>query len=127
MSAHANQAMMDGAQGMTIGSMLELTNGSQREVVVPVMHYAADGKPKYTPQRSKLLDGEIQLVSMNVASGGTPSTVTVTVHRNGNAQAPVETLVVEASIKPFVVLLWAGTVVMTMGFFLAIAKRTKEA
>lgn len=127
MNAHASQAMMDGAQGMAIGSVLELTNGSEREVIVPVMHYAADGKPNYTPQRSKLIDGEIQLVSINVGSAGAPSTVTVTVHRTSNAQAPLETLVVEASIKPFIALLWAGTVVMTLGFFLAIAKRTKEA
>jgi cytochrome c-type biogenesis protein CcmF len=127
MNAHANQAMMDGAQGMTIGSVLELSKGSASETIIPAMHYLPSGQPKYTPSRSKLIDGEVQLVAMNVGTGGDPSTVTVTIHRQENAAQPVETLVVEASIKPFVMLLWAGTVVMTLGFLVAIVKRAKEA
>ena len=37
-----------------------------------------------------------------------------------------ETLVVEASVKPFINLVWGGTVVMVVGFILSILKRSKE-
>lgn len=127
MNAHSTQAMMDGAQGMTVGSVLELSDGRTNETIVPALYYTSDGRPKYAPSRSRLINGEVQLVAMNVGSGGQPSTVTITVHRESGAQtSSVETLVVEASVKPFVMLLWAGTVVLTFGFVLAIVNRAKE-
>jgi cytochrome c-type biogenesis protein CcmF len=128
MNAHSNQAMMDAGQGMTVGSVLELTDGRTSETIIPAMYYTPEGRPKYTPSRSRLINGEIQLVGMNVGSGGQPSTVTITVRRESAEQtAPVETLVLEASIKPFVSLLWAGTALMTIGFVIALIKRAKEA
>jgi cytochrome c-type biogenesis protein CcmF len=43
------------------------------------------------------------------------------------APAQPERLVVEASIKPYMSLLWGGMILMIMGFALAIVKRTQEA
>jgi cytochrome c-type biogenesis protein CcmF len=127
MNAHSQEAMTTG-EGMTIGSVLELSDGKSRETVVPAMYYTGNGQPQSTPSSSKLINGDIQLVSMNVGSSTEPSTVTVTVHRAHESHAPSpETLVVEASIKPYIGLLWAGTVIMTVGFFLAMVKRLKEA
>jgi cytochrome c-type biogenesis protein CcmF len=128
MNAHSTDAMTKGDGGMAIGSVLELTNGSTKEIVTPVAHYGANGEPTYTPSQSKLVNGNIQLVSMNVGMGKeNPSTITVKVQRaNASAPAP-EALVVEASIKPYINLLWGGTVVMIAGFILAMFKRSKEA
>jgi cytochrome c biogenesis factor len=36
-------------------------------------------------------------------------------------------LIVEASIKPFIGLVWVGTLIMFIGFFVAMMKRLKEA
>lgn len=127
MNTHASQAMMDGSQGMTIGSVLELSNGSATETIIPAMYYSPNGQPKYTPSSSKLIDGEVQLVSMNVGTAGEPSTVTIRVRRAQGMSESVESLVVEASIKPFVILLWTGTAIMTIGFLVAVIKRAKEA
>jgi len=44
---------------------------------------------------------------------------------HGDVHAP-EALVVEASIKPYINLLWGGTLVMMLGFVLSIFKRAKE-
>lgn len=128
MNAHATDAMVNGSGGMTIGSVLELSNGSAHETVIPVARYSSTGQPAYDSTPSKLINGRIQLVAMNVGMGGEEkSTVTVRVERtNGPAPGP-ETLVVEASIKPYINLLWAGTLVMMVGFLLAISKRRKEA
>lgn len=119
---------MASSQGMTIGSVIELSNGSAHETVVPAMHYSGTGEPRYTPTPSKLVNGEIQLVSLNVGTGSETSSVTVTLHRGDESESSVpETLVVEASIKPYINLLWGGTVIMTLGFFIAMVKRLKEA
>jgi cytochrome c-type biogenesis protein CcmF len=66
------------------------------------------------------------MVGMNVGMQPMESSITVAVNRPGDTQPQPDVLVVEASIKPFINLLWGGTVVMLAGFALAIVKRTKE-
>ncbi len=39
---------------------------------------------------------------------------------------PIQTLSIEASIKPFINLVWIGVVVMVLGFFVSVARRLKE-
>lgn len=43
-----------------------------------------------------------------------------------NMPASKESLSIDASIKPFINLVWAGVVVMVAGFFIAIVRRTKD-
>lgn len=127
MDAGSTGAMMGNQGGMAIGSVLELSRGTKNETVVPVAVYNGGGEPSYRPSSSALINGHIQLVSMNVGSGPSRSTVTVEVQRNGaGSTAPQETLVVEASIKPFISVLWGGTAVMFVGFIVAMVKRSKE-
>ncbi|MEO8168747.1 MAG: cytochrome c-type biogenesis CcmF C-terminal domain-containing protein, partial [bacterium] len=128
MNAHSTEAMTSGQQGMAIGSVLTLSDGKSTETITPLAHYGSDGTPTYTPTASKLVGGFVQLVSMNVGmSGEGASTVTVNVQRSHELTESSETLVVEASIKPYIGLLWAGTVVMIIGFIFAIIKRSTEA
>ena len=129
MNAHAAKVMQESGQGMAIGTVLQLTDGKKSETVVPAVYYSEGNEPKYTPSASTLINGNVQLVSMNVGGEREPSTVTVQVHRANESVAPSspESLVVEASIKPYINLLWGGTVIMIAGFFLAIVKRAKEA
>jgi cytochrome c-type biogenesis protein CcmF len=126
MGQHGGDAMTQGG-GMTVGSVLELTRGTETETVMPTAVYGGDGEPRYAPIASRLVDAEIQLVAMNVGMGGSHSEVTLQVNRPGekHEEGP-ESLVVEASVKPFIGVLWAGTVVMFLGFFIALFKRSKE-
>lgn len=126
MDQHGGDAVAGSHEGMTVGSVLELTNGLSRETVTPVAFYSMAGQPEYRPQQSQLIGATIQLVSMNVGMNGGASTVTVGVNRGDSHVHQPETLVVEASIKPFVNLLWAGTAVMLVGFVLSVIRRTKE-
>jgi cytochrome c-type biogenesis protein CcmF len=126
MGQHDKDAMAQGSSGMSVGSVLQLTNGSATEMVTPVAVYSMDGAPTYKATQSKLMNAQIQLVSMNVGMGSEASAVTVGVTReDGHMHAP-EALVVEASIKPYINLLWGGTLVMMFGFVLSILKRAKE-
>ena len=44
-----------------------------------------------------------------------------------SAEPAVETLVVEASVKPFINLVWMGTVTLLVGFILTIVRRVQDA
>ena len=59
------------------------------------------------PRHRDLLQAPVQLVRVNVGGEGSPSTVVLVVQRgNPSAQGRPEMLIVDASIKPFINLLW---------------------
>jgi cytochrome c-type biogenesis protein CcmF len=129
MNAHSESAMQSGGAGeMAVGSVLEVTDGQSRETITPVTVYGTDGRQTSKPTESRLLNATVQLVSMNVGGmGSNTSTVTIGVQRGQGARQHNETLVIEASIKPFIGLVWAGTLVMFGGFAIAMMKRLQEA
>jgi len=128
MNSHNQDAMAGGGgSDMAVGSVLEVTDGKTKEVVTPVTVYGSDGRPTYKPSQSKLLNATVQLVSMNVGGmGSNPSSVTIDVRHGTEGQQHADALIVEASIKPFIGLVWAGTLVMFIGFFVAMMKRLRE-
>ncbi len=46
--------------------------------------------------------------------------------KNTDVKEPVQTLAIEASIKPFINLVWIGVIVMVLGFIVSILRRLKE-
>ncbi len=129
MGANAEEAMMEEAGNMAVGSVLELTDGKAKETITPVTVYGTDGRQTFKPIQSALMNATVQLVSMNVGGmGSSSSAVTIGVRRDGEAEHQhEEALVVEASVKPFISLVWAGTLVMFAGFIIAMMKRLQEA
>jgi cytochrome c-type biogenesis protein CcmF len=124
MDSQARAAMTSGG-GMAIGSVIELRSGSSTEKIVPVL--LNDGKRQETrPSQSKLMGASIALVNMHVSMGGSPSTVTLKVQRHEKTPPSPEVLMVEASVKPFISLVWSGSVLMTIGLVVAFLKRSKE-
>jgi len=127
MDAHGKGAMMGGGGGMSVGSIVTLTKGAERETIVPVTVFTPNVPPEYKPVASKLLDANIQLLSMNVGMEAGQSTITLGIQRSQTVSPPLETLIVEASVKPFIGLVWVGTVLLMIGFLFSIVKRTKDA
>jgi cytochrome c-type biogenesis protein CcmF len=123
MGSHGSQM---GSGAMTVGSVLEVRRGSEQETVTPEMIYTGGAEPQYRNATSRLLGGEVQLLSMNVGGASSPSVITVELRKPGEEAQGHEALVVEASVKPFVNLLWGGTVVMMIGFGLATLKRARQ-
>jgi cytochrome c biogenesis factor len=63
---------------------------------------------------------------MNVGGmGSAASTVTIGVQRDQANHAHAEALVAEVSIKPLIGLVWGGTVMMFVGFCVAMVRRLR--
>ena len=122
-----DQSVTGGSGGMAVGSILEIASGSARERITPMVVYQEGQAPKAQAMPSRLLNANVAVVGMNVGMGTSPSTITVGVQRTHNDGGEGNSLIVEASIKPFINLVWAGTLLIMVGFFLSILKRSKEA
>ncbi len=109
------------ATAPSVGSVLEITRGGASETLIPV---SVPGSGPRGTVYSSVLKAGIQLVSMKIGMGE-GSTVTLEVDHDGAANRPAA-VIVEASVKPFVNLLWAGTLIMLAGFALAVVKRSRE-
>jgi cytochrome c-type biogenesis protein CcmF len=125
MGSHGMEGM--GAAGMKIGSEIHVVRGSQRETIVPAMTYVPDKAPDMQPARSEILDGTVRLTGMNAGMKDGESAVTIEIDTHKETPAAVESLIVEASVKPFVGLLWLGFLVMVGGFCISIVQRWKDA
>ena len=116
-----------GSGGMAVGSILEFSLGSDKERITPVAVYQKGQAPRAKPATSRLMNADVLLLGMNVGGGASASSVTVSVQHQ-NAQASTgEVLVVEASVKPLISLVWGGTLVIMLGFAFTLMKRLQEA
>ncbi len=125
MAGH-NAGSTDG--GTKVGVNLEITSGYEKETVVPYVIFTGQ-QPKYFGAESKLLGGAIQLVSMNIGGmGDGRSVILISIPQeedHASHSHAKETLVVEASIKPFIILVWIGTLLIFVGFIISIQRRKR--
>lgn len=123
MGGHNPQGM-DG--GTKIGVKLEITSGYEKETIIPYVMYK-DQQPTFFGAKSKLLGGEIELTQMSIGGmGDGKSAIQIQLKKEGEAMQSMqhkEVLVVEASVKPFINLVWVGTVLVLIGFFITILRR----
>src|SRR5208283_3937994 len=118
MGSHGMDAMASGG-GMSVGSVLELSSAQGKETITPVAVYTQQSAPTFKPAASKLLGANVQLVSMNIDMGSKQSMVTLEVVRPELRSRPGEVLEVEASMKPFIGLVWSGTILLFIGLIIS--------
>jgi cytochrome c-type biogenesis protein CcmF len=120
-----HSGMASAVDGMSVGAVLEITDGTTQETLTPLMVYRPGQPPQSEPVASRVLKGTVRLTGINVGEGN--SSASFAVDLPGMPGNRAEVLVVEASIKPWIILVWAGMGILTIGFVLAMAKRMKEA
>jgi cytochrome c-type biogenesis protein CcmF len=105
---------------MTVRALVEIARGAQRETVsLPVSF--ADGRFAGEPVSPRSLPGvSLKLERMSVEDG------LVLVRADDGSAAASETLIVEASVKPLIGLLWTGTLLVGLGCTLAAIRRWLE-
>lgn len=129
MSGHGMEGMMSGG-GFSIGAVLLVEKGKKKERVVPTTLYTEGQNPQ--PKEAKTTDGSLgfQMIAMQVGSGTSPSMIRLLVSGLTTGQEThgeeTETLVVEASVKPFMNFVWLGAGLVMLGFVLAMARRLND-
>jgi cytochrome c-type biogenesis protein CcmF len=125
MTAHMGKEMSEKEAESGVGATLTVTRNGKTETVTPRLIPRAE-EPEHPGVPSFLLESEVQLLSMNISMGQGPSTITVAITRTHGSTPKPEILIGEVSVKPFINLVWVGTVLMMVGFGLAIVKRWRD-
>jgi cytochrome c-type biogenesis protein CcmF len=81
----------------------------------------------YIPAEIQEANIKIQLKKIDPSSE-TAEFIIGKIKQDGNAavKVPQEILTVQASVKPFISLVWVGILIMVVGFFVAVSRRLKE-
>lgn len=121
----AMSAMMGGGS-FTIGANLTVDSYGKTYKVEPKMS-STEGNRKFIS--SKIEDIDLLIEMTNLDASGILNLVLKTLSDVNDQQvvtAKTEVLSIEASIKPFINLIWSGVILMVIGFMIAVVKRTKE-
>ncbi len=114
------------SNGMPIGVVLNVKRGTSTEELTPVTFFKGAQSTQVQAARTK--DGSLsfELLGMNVDTQEKGSEIELKVTGLGapdGAPAKSELLVVEASVKPFMSLVWAGAFLMIVGLGLSLSTK----
>lgn len=123
MSPDVMKAMQEG-RDFQIGAVITV-EGNGKKDEVELLRKQSNGEVEFTSYESKDLNLKLQLVNLS-ATGIEIIPSTMDSQPETMPQEKNEVLTVNASIKPFVSLVWIGVLVMVMGFFVAVARRLKD-
>ncbi len=120
--------MLEGGS-FAIGVILDVRTGHGTERIKPVMRNTR-GTIDYVPAHAGNSAVEFTIVKLE-PNREDPSQSHVEIGVKDPSAATVqpaaETLVVEASIKPYINLVWMGTITLVVGFAVTVVRRVKEA
>lgn len=116
--------MMSG-NNFRIGVNLKLNVNGKEETIEPYMETTKEG-PTFYPAESKEANLKVYINNMDASNGIVELTFEPLTGQTNIQQKPKEILTVEASIKPFISLVWIGVAVMVIGFIISAFRRSKE-
>ncbi|MDA0986312.1 MAG: cytochrome c biogenesis protein CcsA [Bacteroidetes bacterium] len=106
---------------------IEYKNSNKIQILKPKM---INKKGNLNFQSAKTDDNkfEISIISVNPSKIEDQTTAKILLTKLDGAQNPKkETLIVEATIKPLIILVWIGTAIVMIGFIITLIRRVKEA
>ncbi len=121
--ADVQSAMMAG-KDFQVGAKLTVKYNYKTYEVEPVMK-TVNGKQEHVPVEIKDADLSIKLGAMD-ASGKVNLEMAKLSGSNATMSSAKEVLTVDASIKPFISLVWIGVIVVVAGFLISAFRRSKE-
>lgn len=123
MSPDVMKAMQEG-KDFQIGAVITIEGNGKKEEV-ELLRKQSGGEVELTAYESKDLNLKLQLANLS-ASGIELIPSTLDAQPENKPQEKKEVLTVNASVKPFVSLVWIGVLVMVVGFFVAVSRRLKD-
>lgn len=124
-------AMLEGGE-FSIGVLLTVEEQKKTSRLTLIMKNTPSG-PQYIPATYRASDGKeyvfnlVRMMPDREDKSKSAVELSVTSPLDNPQDAKKETLVVEASIKPMINLVWMGTVTLIIGFLLTIIRRVEEA
>src|SRR6185369_14500951 len=114
--------------GFKIGAYFDVAKDGKTERVELFMKNK-QGEITFEPATSTLSPAEFTIVRLQPnREDKSKSKIEIAVNDPSNPSGPkVETLVIEASVKPFINLVWMGTVTLLIGFIVTIVRRVHVA
>ena len=122
-SKFSQEAMTEGKDN-TIGAEFEVTLDGKTEKVI-AEQLMTNGNTENVPVRLSATDKFTFMLTHIAIAGESTAELAVIDESNPSVQNP-ETLVLTASIKPFINLVWGGTIIMALGFFFSLYGRAKR-
>jgi len=126
MPKDAMSSMSSGGE-FKIGAILKVVADGKEYTVKPRLVIQGEGRKS---EAAELKDKNLrfEIVNMNAGSGMVELEITNLneTTESKNAEVQKEVLTVEASIKPYISLVWFGVIFMVIGFTVAVYRRTKE-
>jgi cytochrome c-type biogenesis protein CcmF len=125
-------AMIEGKE-FAIKAHLNVTDGKKSAKLTLTMKGGGGEMPKYIGQDFVDTKGEryafnlIRIEPNREDKSKSKVQISVTPPNLPESKPKDETLVIEASVKPYINLVWVGTVTLVVGFFLTIVRRVEEA
>ncbi len=106
----------------TIGAKISVNDGKEHYEVEPKL-ITVNGKRSFEKAILEDADLKIELIGLNA---GTIDITLSSLSEMPASQKKVEKFTVEASIKPFIGLVWLGVIITVLGFAISIVRRMKE-
>ena len=123
MSSDVMQAMQEGRDFQLGAVMSASSNG--KKISFNLYRKQSGDKVEFTSFESKELNLRVEMLNLS-AQGVELSLSKLDEPKNKIEKQVEEVLVVNASVKPFVSLVWIGVLVLVIGFFIAFSRRLKE-
>jgi len=106
-----------------VGAILKVTSGNKIDTIIPTVKLG-QGNPQYTAGQIAIKPTyNFFLEKVNVSGENTTASL---YFEDSARRSSSETLVLSVSIKPFINILWTGTVVLVLGFFFSVYKRGRD-
>lgn len=111
----------------TIGADLEIEENGTKTPITVKIKYSGDGVPEFIPVKYR---EHIDFYLVRISISDKPLIQLAVVDRNQkretNSSITSETLILSASIKPLINLVWGGTVIIVIGFALSVVNRYRK-
>jgi cytochrome c-type biogenesis protein CcmF len=114
--------MMSGKDFQIGVSLTAEVNGEQKGVIVQMKN--VNGQRELTS--FTLEENQMNIALVNLDASGKVDLMVSPADEDAAAHEHRESLTITASVKPFINLVWAGVLVMVLGFFVSVSRRLKE-
>lgn len=127
MNQHGDEKALS-QDGFTIGAVIEIRHGKNVETLTVPSLFRQGSAPEPTTVATKDKALEFRFVGMNIDMETKKSTVELSIEEPGSHvhTETTQVLIVEASLKPFISLVWIAAILVVAGLGLALVQSRKQ-